>query len=130
MNPKQFTISIILAFILLPLYLSHNDSDIQYNYLPINDNKELTGEASYYDYELDNGWSSIGHYVCATRNFVRYSMVRATNVANGKSVDCKVTDYGPDESIFPNRIIDLSSTAFASISDLKSGVIAVKVEQL
>ena len=93
-------------------------------------NKSLEGGASYYDYVLKSGWSSVGHRVCATRDFVRGSMVRATNVANGKSVDCKVTDYGPSFEVFPDRIIDLSSTAFSMISDKKLGVADVIVEQL
>lgn len=97
---------------------------------PIAETKIRYGIASYYDYVLDSGWSSVGHYVCATRDFIRYSYVRATNVANGKSVVCKVTDYGPDASIFPERIIDLSSTAFSAISSTKMGVIEVSVEQL
>ena len=100
------------------------------NHLPYNEDKILYGVASYYDYVLDGGWSSVGHYVCATRDFIRYSYVEATNVANGKSVICKVTDYGPDESIFPDRIIDLSSTAFKAISDTKLGVVDVAVKQL
>lgn len=89
----------------------------------------LQGVASYYDYTLDSGWSSIGHFVCATRDFERYSCVKATNVANGRSVYCKVTDYGPDESIFPERVIDLSSTSFSAISSTKLGIADVIVEQ-
>lgn len=99
------------------------------NHLPENKNKILYGVASYYDYTIGD-WSSVGHYVCATRDFIRYSMVRATNVANNKSVECKVTDYGPDEEVHPDRIIDLSSTAFSAIASLSRGTINIKVEQL
>ncbi len=91
--------------------------------------ENLSGWASYYDYALDSGWSSVGHYVCATRDFERYSMVRATNLNNGKSIVCKVTDYGPDASIFPERIIDLSSTAFNAIADTKLEVIPIEVSK-
>lgn len=90
----------------------------------------VIGKASYYDYVLDSGWSSKGHYVAATRDFKRYSMVRVTNLTNNKSVEVKITDYGPDASIFPDRVIDLSSTAFAAIADTKLGVVDVMVEQL
>jgi len=99
------------------------------NKLPENKNKVEYGIASYYDYTIGD-WSSVGHYVCATRDFIRYSYVRATNVANGKTVEVCVTDYGPDESIHPDRIIDLSSTAFNTISSTKLGLVDVKVEQL
>jgi len=57
------------------------------------------------------------------RDVKRGSTVRATNLDNGKSVDCLVTDYGPDESIHPDRVIDLSSHAFAQIGTLRQGVI-------
>ena len=86
--------------------------------------KVVKGEASYYDYYLkDQNWSSIGHYVCATRFFNRYSILEITNLENDKSVYCFVTDYGPDGEIWPDRVIDLSSTAFKAIQDLKLGTI-------
>lgn len=87
----------------------------------------LEGVASYYDYVLDSGWSSVGHFVCATRDFDRGSCIEATNVANNQSVYCKVTDYGPDASVFPERVIDLSSTAFSAISDTRLGIANVVV---
>lgn len=96
-----------------------------------NNSFSLTGVASYYDYVLKSGWSSKGHYVCATRDFKRHSKVLVTNLDNNKSVECLVTDYGPDESIFPERIIDLSSTAFKSLAPLRQGIIKnIKVKQL
>lgn len=90
----------------------------------------IEGVASYYDYTLASGWSSKGHYVAASRDFERYSFVRVTNLENGKSVDVKITDYGPDESIYPERIIDLSSTAFSQIASLWAGVVEVRVDSL
>lgn len=86
----------------------------------------LEGRASWYDYELPSGWSSKGHFVCATRDFERYSFVKVINLKNGKSIKCKITDYVEN----PNVIIDLSSASFDAISDLKLGIISVKVEQL
>ncbi|MNY57054.1 RlpA-like protein precursor [compost metagenome] len=53
------------------------------------------------------------------------SMVRVTNVANGKSVVVKVNDRGN----FPRgRVIDLSKAAFSSIGNTRSGLIKVKLE--
>ena len=99
-----------------------------------NINKKITireGKASFYDYYLEkHDWSSKGHFVCATRDFERYSYVEVTNLANGFMVKCYVTDYGPDESIHPDRVIDLSSTAFKTLAPLDLGVINVKVKQL
>lgn len=85
------------------------------------------GKASYYDYKLDSGWSSVGHRVCASRDFPRGTTLHVENLANGKKVDCLVTDYGPDASVFPDRVIDLSSFAFSQISSVKMGVILVSI---
>lgn len=87
----------------------------------------LTGMASWYDYELDNGWSSVGHYVCASRDFPRKTKLLVTDLSTGKSVNCTVTDYIEH----PDRIIDLSSTAFEALKPLKYGLIQeVRVEAL
>lgn len=85
------------------------------------------GTASWYDYTLDSGWSSVGHYVCAMRDFPRKTKVRVTDLSTGKHVDCLVTDYIEH----PDRIIDLSSTAFEALKPLKYGLIHnVRVEAL
>lgn len=95
---------------------------------PGNTNLKDTGKASYYDYILKTGWSSKGHKVCATRDYKRGSTLRVTNLSNGKTVDCLVTDYGPDVSVHPDRIIDLSSHAFSLLADTKLGIINVSVQ--
>lgn len=51
--------------------------------------------------------------------------VKVTNVSNGKSVVVKINDRGP---FITGRIIDLSRSAFSSIANLNSGVVAVTVE--
>lgn len=103
---------------------------------------EVIGVSSWYDYSLDGIEWSKDHDTCAVRDYERYSMVRATNMANGKSVDCYVNDYGPEtceERIKKGldkpgecveRIIDLSSHAFSQIADLNLGLINVKIESL
>lgn len=53
------------------------------------------------------------------------TILRATNVANGKSVDVVVNDRGP---FVTGRIIDLSKSAFSALETPSSGVISVKVE--
>lgn len=89
---------------------------------------EKYGKASYYDYVLKDGWSSKGHLVCAARDWPRKSKIEVTNTITGKSVVCTVTDYGPDFSVHPDRIVDLSSFSFSQIADLKSGVVPVSVK--
>jgi len=105
-------------------------TSIKRDVLPDKDSNVIrrTGKASFYDYVLKSGWSSKGRLVCATRDFPRYSTVKVTNKANGKSVTCKVTDFGPDASVFPDRVVDLSSHAFSQIASLGQGVINVSVE--
>ena len=58
--------------------------------------------------------------------FSRGDVVRVTNLANGKSIEVAITDTLEH----PDRIIDLSSFAFASISDLKLGPIDVEIETI
>jgi rare lipoprotein A len=55
------------------------------------------------------------------------SMVRVTNLANGKSVVVKVNDRGAFKN---GRIIDLSKSAFSTIGNIRDGIIKVKVEVL
>lgn len=83
----------------------------------------IYGVASFYDYELDSGWSSKGHRVCAMRDVPRGTMVKVTDLSTGRSTKCLTTDYGPEKEIFPDRVIDLSSTAFSDIKPLKYGII-------
>ena len=47
-----------------------------------------------------------------------------------KSVTVRVNDYGPDRTVFPDRIIDLDKTAFAKLASLGAGVIQVHVKLL
>jgi rare lipoprotein A (peptidoglycan hydrolase) len=41
-----------------------------------------------------------------------------------------VNDYGPERDIFPNRVIDLDSTAFKKLAPLSLGVIDIRVQLL
>ena len=51
--------------------------------------------------------------------------VKVTNMTNGKSVIVKINDRGP---FIKGRIIDLSKSAFAKISDLSKGIVKVRME--
>ena len=86
------------------------------------------GIASWYDYSLDNiNWSKT-HATAASRSLKRYSHAKITNLDNNKSVIVYINDYGPEE--WTGREIDLSSYAFKQISQLKIGLINVKIEPL
>lgn len=126
---KTFIVIALLAFAGVMSYIAPGIAEIELHtaemlkYPVQHIEQGVKGVASYYDYVLDTGWSSVGHYVCATRDFERYSYVTVTDLDTGKSVNCKVTDYGPDEAIHPDRVVDLSSTAFIALKSSELGVI-------
>jgi len=76
----------------------------------------LSGEASW-----TNG-------VTAMRNYRRGTVIRVTNLANGKSVITTVGGWGPQE--WTGRILDLDRSSFDVIADIASGTANVKVEEL
>jgi hypothetical protein len=53
--------------------------------------------------------------------------VRVTNLANGRSVEVRITDRGPFK---PDRIIDLSRGAAEALDMMRSGVERVRVESI
>ena len=82
--------------------------------------------ASWYDYELNGIPWSLDHRTGASREFARGTMVEVTNIANGKSVEVLINDFGPEYAVHPDRELDLSSFAFAQIADLQEGVVSVE----
>jgi rare lipoprotein A len=59
---------------------------------------------------------------CAHLTLPKGTVVTVTNVANGASVSCVVTDRGPYGA---GRIIDLDRSDFARIADPAQGVVQV-----
>lgn len=82
----------------------------------------VVGKASWYSYKKGN--------FAASPDFPKGSILRVTNLANGKSVDVEVNDFGPDKKLHPDRPVDLAKEAFAKIASLRSGIINIKVEPL
>ncbi|MDA3802392.1 MAG: serine hydrolase [Patescibacteria group bacterium] len=78
------------------------------------------GKASWYKYK--NG------LFAASPDYPKSSILKVTNLDNNKSVEVEINDYGPDRSIFPDRVIDLDYVAFSEIASPSSGIIDVKVE--
>ena len=92
-----------------------------------------TGLASYYADRYHGKKTASGEIYRNNLNSAAHmelpfgSMVRVTNLANGKSVVVRVNDRGN----FPRgRVIDLSRAAFSSIGNTRSGLLKVKVEVL
>jgi rare lipoprotein A len=65
---------------------------------------------------------------CASWSFPMGTLLRVTNLENGRSVICVVNDRGPAKKL--NRLVDLTTSAFREISDLKEGLIRVSVTPL
>lgn len=90
-----------------------------------------TGQASYYADRHQNGKTANGERyqhglkTAAHRTLPFGSIVKVTNVSNGKSVTVRINDRGP---FVKGRIIDLSRSAFSSIGSTSAGLINVRIE--
>lgn len=80
-------------------------------------NGEATGKASWYQAAAPGS--------CAHRSIPKGTLVRVTNLANGRAVPCTVADRGP---YVDGRIIDLAEPDFAQLAGSHEGVIDVRVE--
>jgi serine-type D-Ala-D-Ala endopeptidase (penicillin-binding protein 7) len=78
------------------------------------------GKASWYKYKEG--------LFAASPDFPKGTVLRVHNLANEKSVDVTVNDYGPDRSIHPDRVIDLDRVAFERIAPLSAGLASVRIE--
>ena len=68
------------------------------------------------------------NFTCACRLYPLGSILRITNLSNGKSVEARVTDRIGKR--FANSRVDLSRSAFLKIADLKQEIVKVSVEQI
>jgi len=74
-----------------------------------------TGGASWYDWHAGE---------CAHQTIPKGTTVTVTNLANGATTTCVVTDRGPYSG---GRIIDLDRGTFNQIADSSQGVIQVRI---
>ena len=92
-----------------------------------------TGMASWYGPPYHNRKAATGEiydmhqFTAAHKTLPLNSIVRVTNVANGKSVIVRINDRGP---FIGTRIIDLSYAAAHQIETWRAGVAKVRVEVL
>ena len=91
------------------------------------------GNASWYGNPFNGRHSSNGEIydmyklTAAHRTLPFETMVRVTNLNNGKSTTVRITDRGP---FVANRIIDLSLAAAREIESIGPGVVPVRLEVL
>ena len=90
-----------------------------------------TGDASYYSDTLHGKKTASGEpydrgaLTAAHKTWKLGTMVRVTNVENGKSIVVRINDRGPYAK---GRIIDLSRAAAEKLDFIKKGVTKVKLE--
>ena len=91
------------------------------------------GLASYYhDYFTGKRTASGENYdpnklTAAHKSLPIGTLIKVTNLDNGKSVIVIINDRGP---FVPGRIIDLDKVAFQKIASICAGVITVKMEEI
>ena len=89
------------------------------------------GNASWYGAPFHGRRASNGEIydmnklTAAHRTMAFNTMVRVTNLTNGKSVVVRITDRGP---FVDNRIIDLSRAAAEQLESIGPGVVPVRLE--
>ncbi len=98
------------------------------------DNPRVTGIASWYS-EKDPGINrhtangevfDDSAMTCADWHHPFGTKLKVVNLANGKSVVCRVNDRGPAKRL--NRVIDLTKAAFRRIAEPRKGLVRVSVQ--
>ncbi len=104
-------------------YLSATTTEVAGKLIILGNPNILTvGTASWYKYK--NG------LFAASPDFAKGSILRVTNLANGKSVEVTINDFGPERAKHPDRVVDLDKVAFQKIASTRDGLIKIKVEPL
>ena len=89
------------------------------------------GKASYYHQKFNGRRTASGEifnnslYTGAHRSYPFQTMVKVTNLENGKSVVVKINDRGPFRR---DRVIDISKAAASELDMIAKGIVDVKVE--
>lgn len=106
-----------------------------HRYVPMDVHPALSykaeGIASFYD--GDGGMNAIGErlrsgeYYAAHRTLPLPCTVRITSLANGKSVEARVSDRGP---FIPGRLVDVSESIAKELGFVNKGLERVRIEVL
>lgn len=103
-----------------------------YSFTVENDTDDVkTGVASYYHDKFNGRKTANGEifdneeFTAASRHLPFGTVVKVTNIRNGKSVEVRINDRGP---FHKNRALDLSKAAFEEIGDTKKGHMPVEYE--
>ncbi len=91
------------------------------------------GLASFYGREANSEWTASGErfqpsaLTAAHRTLPMESMVKVTNLRNGRSIVVRINDRGP---YIDGRIIDLTKTGARKLNMVSSGVVQVELQVL
>ncbi len=126
---KLALISLLLFFLFILISCGGGNRNI---YPPKNTLQEyrLTGYASWYGPKFNGRRTASGEIfdmnkMTAAHNTLPFgTIVRVTNIRNGKSVVVKINDRGPFKK---NRVIDLSYKAAKKLGMIKMGTAPVKI---
>jgi rare lipoprotein A len=93
------------------------------------------GFASYYTVKSSSEWTASGErydenaFTCAIWNVPFNTIIKVTNIVNGKFVLVRVNDRGVAKRLLKKgRIIDLTPRAFKELAPLSQGLVRVKLE--
>lgn len=131
--PNSLTTDNYLDSQLIKKYLKHIDT----SRIKIELNR-VTGIASFYSVGLDGTLTSTGEryrnkrYTAASNVFELNTLVRVTNLSNGKSVLVRINDHMHPNMLKKGRIIDLSVIAANKIAIKHNsvGIVRVSVEAI
>ncbi|MEW6145256.1 MAG: septal ring lytic transglycosylase RlpA family protein [Thermodesulfobacteriota bacterium] len=131
---------LLLLLLILPIVFSCAKKSVESTRTPreeapsggyFGEGSTQTGVASWYGIEEHNNHAANGErfskyaYTAAHKSLPMGTVVRVTNMENGRDVIVKINDRGP---FVGGRIIDLSYTAAQSIGMVEEGTVQVKVE--
>lgn len=118
---KRFILVIIMMISTLGVYSFKNNAT----------DAKKTSYASYYHDKFNGRKTASGEifdnskFTAANRTLPFGTMVKVTNLKNGKEVIVKINDRGPFHS---SRALDISKAAFSEIGNTDHGTIPVEYE--
>lgn len=131
---------VLVLLIAIPGFFSCGKKDVGYTDLyegssqdtiSIKEGQTQIGIASWYGIDEHNNYAASGErfskfaYTAAHKSLPMGTMVRVTNLENGRDVIVKINDRGP---FVKGRIIDLSHAPAKAIDMVGKGTVKVKVE--
>lgn len=134
---SRFVLVLILSMLSACSQNHSTNSSNKHGYIQSNVQGHLQsnekGKASYYADKYQGRQTANGERfkqnarTAAHKTLTFGTWVKVTNLKNGRSVVVRINDRGP---FVKGRIIDLSKSAFSSISNVRLGVVDVVVEIL